>query len=114
MRTLSRHLTPMYRQVQESLSIIKGSSTPEESLNLKSDWGGSKFPGLDVLAPKGIGNGRLGKMTQDTQKIDPEEGRGDKRVRSGDREESEQKKNTRKPNREAKKQTPGLRRGREG
>ena len=41
------------RQVQESLNIIKASKIPEESLNLKSEWGGSKLPDLQVSRPKG-------------------------------------------------------------
>ena len=53
MRVLSRHISPLDRQVQESLNIIKASKIPEESLNLKSEWGGSKLPDLQVSRPKG-------------------------------------------------------------
>ena len=48
-------MTPMDRQVKKSLNIIKASKTKEECLNLKSDWGGSKLPGLQVNNPKGTG-----------------------------------------------------------
>ena len=37
MRVLSRHISPLDRQVQESLNILKASRTPEEYLNLKSE-----------------------------------------------------------------------------
>ena len=36
MRTLSAHLTPMDRQIQESINIIEASKHPDEYLNLES------------------------------------------------------------------------------
>ena len=53
MRVLSRHMTALDRQVTESLNIITTSKVPEECLNLKSEWGGSKLPDLQVSRPKG-------------------------------------------------------------
>ena len=40
MRILSRHISPLDRQVVEPLNILKASKTSEECLNLKSEWGG--------------------------------------------------------------------------
>ena len=37
----------------ESLNIVRASRVPEECLNLKSEWGGSKLPDLQVSRPKG-------------------------------------------------------------
>ena len=42
LRILSRHISPLERQVVESLNIIKASKISEECLNLKSGWGGVK------------------------------------------------------------------------
>ena len=64
MWTLSKHITPLDRQVRESLNIIKASKVAEECLNLKSEWGGSKLPGLQVHSPKGTGNRPEGEAEQ--------------------------------------------------
>lgn len=78
----------MDRQVKESLNLLKASKIPEECLNLKSEWGGSKLPGLQVSSPKGTGKmieGReVGEKTGSTQ--------GDKRIVTdpGESEEIEQ------------------------
>ena len=53
MRVLSQHLTPLDRQLQESLNIVRASANPQENLNQKSEWGGSKIPGILVRTPKG-------------------------------------------------------------
>ena len=53
MRVLSKHATPLDRQVKESLNILKASATPDECLNNKSEWGGSKLPSLVVASAKG-------------------------------------------------------------
>ena len=53
MRTLTTHLSAMERQVQESLNIIQESKKPGNCLNVKSEWAGSKIPGLQVHLPKG-------------------------------------------------------------
>ena len=37
----------------ESIKIEEISSKPQEALNLKSEWGGSKLPGIQVTKPKG-------------------------------------------------------------
>ena len=54
MRIISTHLTSLERQVQESCNILKAMTKQEEFLNRKSEWGGAKLPGLDVLTPKGV------------------------------------------------------------
>ena len=74
MRILSKHMTPLDRQVRESLNIMKASKVAEECLNLKSEWGGSKLPGLQVHSPKGTGKRPEGQADQtgDSQ--------GDKRI----------------------------------
>ena len=51
-------MTPMDRQVQESMNIIEESRKPGSCLNLKSEWAGSKIPGLQVKVPKGKGKDR--------------------------------------------------------
>ena len=64
MRNLSTHLTPMDRQVQESLNIIREARKPGQCLNLKSEWAGAKIPGLEVSVPKGVS--KPGKQTNET------------------------------------------------
>ena len=59
MRILSGHLTPMDRQIQESVNILGASRNPPEALNLQSEWGGSKIPGLNVHTPKGVSSARI-------------------------------------------------------
>ena len=48
-RLLSKHRTALDQQVMEEVS-----ANPLNSLNLKSEWGGSKLPGLQVTRPKGV------------------------------------------------------------
>ena len=80
-------------QVMESVWIEEMASRTQESLNLKSEWGGSKLPGLHVSKPKGTAKtqnqkegtkrGRLEegskeeKMKNESQPTEP----GPKRVR---------------------------------
>ena len=52
-RLLSKHRTALDRQVMESIRIEEIAASPQEALNLRSEWGGSKLPGLHVLRPKG-------------------------------------------------------------
>ena len=54
MRILSSHLTPMDRQIQESLNIIEESRIPGNCMNLKSEWAGAKIPVLAMHLPKGL------------------------------------------------------------
>ena len=54
MRVIQKHQRPLERQVIESLNIEIASRKPEECLNLKSEWCGSKMPGLVVSTPKGV------------------------------------------------------------
>ena len=58
MRILSTHLTPLDRQVKESLNIFKASGNPDKCLNMKSEWGGAKLPNLQVSTPKGTASGK--------------------------------------------------------
>ena len=46
--------TPLDRQIQESVNIEERSLRPRECLNLKSEWAGSKHPGLTIQRPKGV------------------------------------------------------------
>ena len=64
--------------MRESLNITKASVCPEECLNLKSKWGGSKLPDLQILIPKGVAKVRdPKKQAEMTQEIDDQ---GEKRV----------------------------------
>ena len=54
MRIISTHLTPLDRQTQESINILEGEKKPGESLNIKTEWGGAKIPGILVTQPKGV------------------------------------------------------------
>ena len=74
MRILSSQMTPLDRQVKESLNILRASRVPEECLNLKSEWGGSKLPGLQVSSPKGTGKKMEGREDK------TEGNQGDKRI----------------------------------
>ena len=76
MRILSSHMTPLDRQVKESLNILKASKIPEECLNLKSEWGDSKLPGLQVSSPKETGKKTEGREV--AEKIGGNQ--GDKRI----------------------------------
>ena len=86
MIVLSKHMTPLDRQVRESLNIIKASKIAEECLNLKSEWGGSKLPGLQVRSPKGTGKKPEGR--EEAEKTGGSQ--GDKRI-VPDPEDSEEK-----------------------
>ena len=86
MRALSTHLTPMDRQITESLNIILEARKPGNCLNLKSEWAGAKIPGLQVSTPKGVSRGRkqeeVEEETQPQQEILAEAGEGGaKRIR---------------------------------
>ena len=54
MRITSKHLYALERQVRESVNIEKCAKNPQECLNLKNEWAGSKIPELKVSRPKGI------------------------------------------------------------
>ena len=80
MRILSRHLTPLDRQVRESLNISLASKQEEECLNLKSEWGGSKLPNLAVSVPKGVSKGQT-TGAGNSKEGQENENKGDKRTR---------------------------------
>ena len=54
MKTLPAHLTPMDRQIQESLNIVQEMRKEGSCLNQKSEWTGAKIPDLEVRVPKGV------------------------------------------------------------
>ena len=54
MRTLSAHLTPMERKIEEPMNIMEESRKQGSCLNLKSEWAGAKILGLQVKVPKGV------------------------------------------------------------
>ena len=54
LRVLGRHLKALYRQIEESILIERTSEVKAQCLNLKSEWAGSKIPGLSVSNPKGL------------------------------------------------------------
>ena len=85
MRVLSRHLTALERQVTESLNIIKASKTSEECLNLKSEWGGSKLPAIEVSRPKGTSGPK--NMYESMDREEHQETQGSKRIRTKEGEE---------------------------
>ena len=51
-RIISKHYTPLERQVIESVVIEEVAAEKEECLNLKSEWGGSKLPRIAASRPK--------------------------------------------------------------
>ena len=53
-RVLGRHLKALERQIKESVLIERTSEVRAQCLNLKSEWAGSKIPGLSVSNPKGV------------------------------------------------------------
>ena len=75
----------MERQVTESLNIIKASKTPEECLNLKTEWGGSKLPAIEVSRPKGTSGPK--KIDDSIDREGNQEDQGSKRIRTKEGEE---------------------------
>ena len=65
MRVLGRHIKALERQLQKSVLIEKLAEKEEECLNLKSEWAGTKIPGLRVNNPKGLGSGKVGDDTEE-------------------------------------------------
>ena len=59
-RITGRHMTPLDRQVQESVNIEERARRSEECLNLKKEWAGSKLPVITIQKPKGIRDPNLG------------------------------------------------------
>ena len=51
---VSKHQTPLSRQVRESVLIDIGMRKQEECLNSNREWGSSKNPQLTTITPKGI------------------------------------------------------------
>ena len=65
MRVLSHHIKALERQIQESVMIEKLAQEEKECLNLKSEWAGSKIPGLRVNNPKGLGSNNVGREIEE-------------------------------------------------
>ena len=78
--------TALERQVIESLNIVRASEVPEECLNLKTEWGGSKLPAIEVSRPKGTSGKKddtaeiPGDTTQKEKLLQPTN-QGSKRIR---------------------------------
>ena len=68
MRVMSTHLTPLDRQVAESVNILETGKDPQESLNLKSEWGGAKIPSILVISPKDVATVKSNKKEKDKEK----------------------------------------------
>ena len=91
MRILSAHMTPMDRQIQESLNIVQEIRKEGSCLNQKSEWAGVKFPDLEVKVPKGVAKTRKeGNIKEGDEEEEPDQGTegGDKRIREMDIEGS--------------------------
>ena len=73
MRVLSSHLSPLERQVQESSNITKAMKVPDECLNRKSEWGGTKIPDIIVSTPKGVVTESFGKENEEKGRKEAEE-----------------------------------------
>ena len=69
MRVLSRHIKALERQVHESVLIEKESGEEKVCLNLKSEWAGSKIPGLRVFNPKGLGSNKVGGEVEEEEYV---------------------------------------------
>ena len=75
MRVTSKHIQVLDRQVLESVNINKAAKVEGECLNLKSEWAGTKIPGLRVNNPKGTGSNKEGGEIEDREGTDIAEGR---------------------------------------
>ena len=86
MRILSGHLTPLDRQTTESINIVEAGKTPGRSLNLKTEWGGAKIPGILVSQPKGVSktksveNRTSVELHQEGSKMNSKKSKGIKRI----------------------------------
>lgn len=68
-RIVSRHRRVLERQDAESVKIEEMSSKEQECLNIKSEWGLSKLPGILVTRPK--------ELQENIKKEEKSEGRED-------------------------------------
>ena len=76
--------------MQESLNIVRASVNPQENLSQKSEWGGSKIPGILVRTPKGTSKLRPSRKPEgeETQKLGAGKDtleRGNKRIRTDEK-----------------------------
>ena len=86
----------------ESVRIEELASKEEEALNLKSEWGGSKLPGLQVSKPKGTAGthklkegtkrGRVQEDTKEEEGMDGEVKEGTQPDRKRRKQEDEKSK----------------------
>ena len=74
MRTLSAHITPIDRQIQESLNIILEVRKEGNCLNQKNEWAGTKIPDLEVKIPRGVARlrGKAGDIAEKDQDLTTE------------------------------------------
>ena len=81
MRITDYHQKALKRQILESLRIDEGGKSPEESLNLKSEWAASKLPSISV---KKVNHtyGRKEKRVKYTQNVGEEGSRVEDQVAS--------------------------------
>ena len=75
LQVLSRHIKALERQIEESVLIERTSEIEKECLNLKSEWPGTKIPGLRVNNPKGTEYNKEGGEIEDREGTDIAEGR---------------------------------------
>ena len=97
--TLSTHITPMDRQIQESLNIILETRKEGSCLNQKSEWASTKIPDLEVRNPKGVARlrkdregrkvGETGTEEYSPSMEDDQKTGGDKRIRQQDSSKEE-------------------------
>ena len=81
MIVVSKHVTALDRQVTESVRINTDMKTEDKCLNLKSEWGGSKIPNVNVNNPKGTASlqqkcGITGHTRNKGQALEGKSGRG--------------------------------------
>ena len=69
------HLTPLDRQVAESINIMDSGKVPQESLNSKTEWGGAKIPSILVTKPKRVAAINSDKGEKEEEETESEEWR---------------------------------------
>ena len=72
----------MDRQVTESVNILAAGKNVNETLNLKTEWGGAKIPSVLVHSPKGLGKQGSAELEEgDMDQEDQETREAGKRLR---------------------------------
>ena len=95
-RIISKHYSALERQVMESVVIEEVAARKEECMNLKSEWAGSKLPGLAVTKPTGTSRKAVkeeGDKRAREEEMETEEGEeGNREGSPGNGKEEEKKK----------------------